>query len=254
MMTVGPGCSHWTAWCACQLLCVTAKMHSSWIWSADRNAMPAGTLRARRATHWQWQEPLFPTAGAPPPRHRPCGHPPRSTRARRAFPHAALPACSHLPRRRVQASIHGTNFLPDPGRTTSFGHFGTHRSDTHTHTDLSHCISSLLPCTVDLTLKRVLTRLSCHLAPPCLHRARVVQAALGAVAAGRARILYATPEALAASWAREALRGVRVALAVVDEAHLASPAGGACRPGCVRLPALLAAIAPDAPRCALSAV
>jgi superfamily II DNA helicase RecQ len=40
----------------------------------------------------------------------------------------------------------------------------------------------------------------------------------------------------------------------VDEAHLASPAGGACRPGCVRLPALLAAIAPDAPRCALSAV
>jgi ATP-dependent DNA helicase RecQ len=63
-----------------------------------------------------------------------------------------------------------------------------------------------------------------------------------AAAAGRLACLYATPEVLAAKGVRELLQGLRVAHAVVDEAHCVAEWGPEFRPAYLQLAGLLAGL------------
>lgn len=77
-----------------------------------------------------------------------------------------------------------------------------------------------------------------------------MQATLDAAVAGRLKLLFVTPECLAMSWVQERLAGLAVSLICVDEAHYASETSANCRAGCLRIPQLIARVAPAATRCA----
>jgi superfamily II DNA helicase RecQ len=77
-----------------------------------------------------------------------------------------------------------------------------------------------------------------------------VQATLEAAVASRLKVLFVTPECLAMTWVSQRLAPLHISLVCIDEAHYVSETSANCRPGCTRVPHLLAQVAPAAVRCA----